>query len=318
MQLVPTPTSIVSLTVNPALDVSSTCPSVCPDRKLRCCDPMYEPGGGGINVAKAIQLLGGTCHAIWSRGGVTGQMLHELLDAHGVPHTPVLINGMTRENLTVTDESNGCQYRFCHPGPRLTSTEEDLIISIVADRSVATSDFVVSGGPTPGLSQQFWIRLFTVIPDSVRITIDTSGIKLEEGHSRQFHIYKSNLGELRRLVDLPLSSDQQIVDAARGLIRDGLAKYVVTSLGSGGVILASESETLKLAAPTVSIKSRVGAGDSMTAGLVLSQSRGHSIQDALRYGVAAGTAAVMTPGSQLCNKDDVERLIHQIVQTAST
>ncbi len=116
--------AIVTLTLNPALDVSSRVASVTPDEKLRCSEPAYEPGGGGINVARAIHQLGGTAVALWTRGGGVGHFLEELLNEERVENYPVPIKGTTRENFVVTDESNERQYRFCHPGPALTESEQ--------------------------------------------------------------------------------------------------------------------------------------------------------------------------------------------------
>ncbi len=303
---------IATLTINPALDASSRVASVCPDRKLRCSEPAYEPGGGGINVARAIHSLGGTAHAIWTSGGVVGQLVAQLLERECVANHPVIIQEMTRENLTVTDDSNGCQYRFCHPGPTLTATEEGNLIDKIGAIDPFPDDFVISGGPTPGLPGSFWPRLFNVIPTTTRITVDTSGLRLGTESNRPVYLYKSNLGELGRLVDRQITSDASIIDATRGLISEGLAENVVTSLGAGGVMLVSATESHSVSAPTVPIVSRVGAGDSMTAGLVLALSQGNSIEQSLLYGVAAGTAAVMTAGSQLCGRADTEELFERL------
>jgi 6-phosphofructokinase 2 len=96
------------------------------------------------------------------------------------------------------------------------------------------------------------------------------------------------------------------------LVDDGLCDVVVVSLGAAGVLFASASESDRLRSPTVAVRSKVGAGDSMVAGIVFAVARGHRLRDAIRYGIAAGAAAVMNPGTELCHRADVEKLVSKM------
>ncbi len=306
--------AIVTVTVNPALDTSSHVASVAPDHKLRCSVPIYEPGGGGINVARAIHQLGGKTMALWTCGGAIGHFLGNLIKQSKVTNRPVLIEGMTRENLVVTDESNGRQYRFCHPGPTLSTFEEAKLIDLVKNLDPAPAYLVISGGPSPGLSADFYTRLINATSDDCRVILDTSGLAISSFDKRPMYLYKSNIGELGLFLGRTLQSDADVVESARSLIVAGVTEYVVTSLGAGGALLVSENKVIQIKAPTVPIVSRVGAGDSMTAGMVLALSRKESIDDAFMWGVAAGTAAVMTPGTQLCHRSQTEELFARLRQ----
>src|SRR5215207_9826896 len=106
---------IVTLTLNPAIDVCAAVPALEPERKLHCTDAETSPGGGGVNVARAIHRLGGIATAVFPCGGSTGALLCELLDAEGVTIVPVAASGITRENFAVTELSTGRQYRFVLP-----------------------------------------------------------------------------------------------------------------------------------------------------------------------------------------------------------
>src|SRR5687768_5262371 len=109
--------------MNPAIDVSTTVERVVPDRKLRCEQPRLDPGGGGINVARVIHRLGGNCVSYYTAGGHTGRLLRDLLDREGLDHHPIEIEGSTRENIAVTDRTDGFQYRLVMPGPELATAE---------------------------------------------------------------------------------------------------------------------------------------------------------------------------------------------------
>src|SRR5687768_862001 len=110
---------ILTLTMNPALDASSSVENVFSEHKLRCGPVRYDPGGGGINVARAIKKLGGDALALHCSGGATGAMLRTLLKAEGVAEQALEIDGWTRESLTVLESATGQQYRFVMPGPTL-------------------------------------------------------------------------------------------------------------------------------------------------------------------------------------------------------
>lgn len=309
--------SIVTLTVNPALDVSSHVYSVSPDRKLRCSTPVYEPGGGGINVSRAIQHLGGASLAVWTCGGLVGKFLESLLDDEQVEHLPVAITGMTRQNFVVKEESSDRQYRFCHPGPTLLDVEQSRIAQAISGLASVPQYLVISGGPCPGMSTEFWSNLIDQVATECRIVVDSSGFSLGDSLDRPLFLYKSNIGELSQSVGHEITSDAELIAAAREMVHQGLARFVLTSLGSGGALLVSADEHFRLNAPTVPIISRVGAGDSMTAGLVWALGQGEPIDRSFMWGIAAGTAAVMTPGTQLCRRVDVDGLFEQLLKDST-
>ncbi|MFW6050991.1 MAG: 1-phosphofructokinase family hexose kinase [Myxococcota bacterium] len=299
---------IVTLTLNPALDVSSTVGSVVPDRKLRCSAPERDPGGGGVNVARVVHILGGEATAVWTCGGHTGSLLQDLLSQEGVSHRPVPIEGMTRESLMIFEEATGEQYRFQFPGPELTAEEIGRIRNALVELREGCDYLVLSGSLPPGAPTDLYAQLAAAVGDGIRVLVDTSGEALRETVRQGVFLIKPNIGELCDLVGERLESDEDIARAGRKLLEAEHAEVVAVSLGAGGAMVVTRQGCEHVRSPTVPIRSKVGAGDSMVGGTVLGLSRGLGTVEAVRFGVAAGAAAVMTPGSKLCRRDDAERL----------
>ncbi len=303
--------AVVTLTLNPAVDKNVSVEQVVAERKLRCDQPEYHPGGGGLNVARAVAELGGDVSAYWACGGAIGEMLEELLDEEGIVHHPFGIDAMTRENLVVFERSSGQQYRFGTPGATLTGEE----VRACRDQLLAIDPppdyLVLSGSLPPGVDEDVYARIARAMPPPCRVVLDTSGTPLRLGLEGPVYLVKPNMRELGQLAGRPLEDDAQVRKVARSLIDDGKAQVVVTSLGSGGAVLTTADEHQHFHAPTVRVRSKVGAGDSMVAGMVFALSTGKSAAEAMRYGLAAGSAAVMTEGTELCRKEDTERLYQE-------
>lgn len=301
--------SIVTLTMNPAIDTSSTVDHVVPEHKLRRQAPRYDPGGGGLNVSRAIQKLGGSSLALYPAGGPTGQILRDLLDQEGLTHQLIPITGWMRENFTILEEASGQQYRFGMPGPTFHEAEWRQCLEVVADCAPPPDYLVGSGSLPPGIPDHFYAQLVRAVRDhGVRVVVDTSGAALRAAVQEGVYLIKPNLRELAQLAGSDLADETQQEAAAMTFVQEGRCEIVVVSLGAAGALLVHKEGCERIRSPTVPIQSKVGAGDSMTAGLVLSLARGLPIREAVRFGVAAGAAAVMTPGTELCRREDTERL----------
>jgi 6-phosphofructokinase 2 len=306
--------SITTVTMNPTLDKSSSIEQVVPERKLRCQTLRREPGGGGINVARAIYKLGGQSKALYPAGGPPGQILQQLLDEEGLDHRAMLIEDWTRESLVVLEEATDQQYRFNLPGPTLDKSEWQQCLENLAKSAVEANYLVASGSLPPGVPDDFYARLARKAKENdSRFVLDTSTkAALRLAGQEGVYLIKPNLREFRELIGSELAEEADQEAAARDIIEKGQSQVVVVSLGAAGVILATETGVERLRAPTVSIRSKVGAGDSTVAGIVLGLARGKALREAVRFGVAAGAAAVMTPGTQLCRLEDTERLYESI------
>lgn len=309
--------ALTTVTLNPAVDKNTSIDRVLADDKLRCAPPSREPGGGGINVSRAVQRLGGAAQALYPSGGPTGTILEDLLSQESLSHRPVPIDDWTRENLIVSEASTGRQFRFGMPGPTLAAADIDAVLDAL--RAVApTPAYVVASGSLPnGVPPDTYAAVAeTARALGARPILDTSGAALREARAAGWYLLKPNLRELQQLAGRALETDPERIKAARGFIDQGWCTSVVLSMGAAGALLVTAEETLRVRSPTVPIESRVGAGDSMVAGLVLALSRGRPLPDAMRFGVAAGAAAVMTPGTELCRRADTERLYTQLQSDA--
>ncbi|MCW3112346.1 MAG: 1-phosphofructokinase family hexose kinase [Segetibacter sp.] len=299
---------IVTLTLNPAIDKSTTVNAIVPDRKLRCSQPVFEPGGGGVNVSRAIKKLGGTSTAIYIAGGYSGNHLQHLLDEEGIESCVVQFKGHTRENLIVVDESSNSQYRFGMPGPALHENEWQKCLDLLKDTSGV--EYIVASGSLPeGVPEDFFGRLACVAKKvNAKLIVDTSGEPLRHATNEGVFMIKPNLGELSNLYGKDELREADIIKAARAIINKGGSEVMVISMGASGAMLITKDDLLEVSSPTVKSRSTVGAGDSMVAGMVLALTRGSSWLEVLQYGIATGTATTMNPGTELCKREDVERL----------
>ncbi|MBW3578508.1 MAG: 1-phosphofructokinase family hexose kinase [Actinobacteria bacterium] len=299
-------TSIATLTLNPALDSATQVDRVVPDEKLRCTRPEVEPGGGGINVARVVARLGGSAVAVYPAGGPPGRHLHELLEDEGVDSRPVTVREPTRTNLHVSESDTESQYRFVMPGGSLA--EDEWRRCLAAATSLGAGYLVASGSLPPDVPDDLYARMVREAPDDCRVVVDTSGPALRAVANAGAYLLKPNASELRDLCG-DLREEADLENAAEDLVDSGAADAVLLSLGAGGAYLAVRGgKGHALRAPTVPIRSRVGAGDSMVGGIVTALARGCDLIEAARFGLAAGAAAVMTPGTQLCRREDTERL----------
>jgi 6-phosphofructokinase 2 len=305
--------AIVTLTMNPAIDVSTSVEYVIPDEKLRCGPPTYEAGGGGINVARAIRKLGGEALALFPAGGPAGLLLGSLLAAEGVPHRAIPISAWTRENLNATETVTNRQFRFLMPGPVLGEGEWQAMLATLAALEPCPRFLVVSGSLPPGAPVDFYARVAEGARRAgMKVVLDASGEPLRRAVASGVYLLKPSLHEFEELTGERGADESRLPLLGRRLVEEKRCEVLVLSLGARGVLWMSQSERGRLAAPAVPVKSSVGAGDSMVAGIVLALSRGQALREAVALGVAAGAASVMNPGTELCHPEDVARLYTEI------
>ncbi len=306
--------TIVSIALNPTIDKSSSVEHVVAERKLYCKPPRFEPGGGGVNVSRAIKKLGGKSLLLYPAGGMTGKRLQELLDEEGLNHRPFSIVGMIRESLVILDESTGQQYRFGMPGPKLKKNEWESFLQELATIDPAP-DYVVASGSLPqGVPADFYAQVARIGKKrGAKTIVDVSGKALKEALNEGVFLIKPNVREFRELVGEEIKEESQIKAEAQKMVKSGRCEVLIISLGAAGALVVSEEFTEHILPPTVPIVSKVGAGDSMVAGVALSLARGNPLMESVLFGVATGSAAVMTPGSELCRREDAERLYESMV-----
>ncbi|MCU0416613.1 MAG: 1-phosphofructokinase family hexose kinase [Cytophagaceae bacterium] len=301
---------IFTLTLSPALDKSTAVERVIPESKLRCENPKFEPGGGGINVSRGIHKLGGSSVAIYPYGGHTGELFKQLLTKEGIEQLTIPAQNWVRENFIVVETTTNRQFRFGMPGPELFPNECQQILDILSSNEHEFDYLVISGSTPKGVPDDFYAQVSSIVKQKkAKLILDTSGTALKEAFNKSgVYLCKPNINELSEIVGEQLNTIPQQEKAAMSIIEKGQVEVLVVSLGAFGAFMASKEGVYHVPAPSVNKKSTVGAGDSMVAGITWSLSQGKSLFQSLKYGVACGTAATMNSGTELFKKPDVDSL----------
>ncbi|WP_370560139.1 6-phosphofructokinase II [Edwardsiella tarda] len=301
---------IYTLTLSPSLDCATSTAKLYPEGKLRCTPVIYQPGGGGINVARAIQRLGGCAQAIYPAGGSTGEQLSTLLQAEGVAVDVVPSHAWTRQNMHIDTTATDEQYRFVMPGAELTAEEFAALRQKIAALP-ATALLVVSGSlPDSVAPTAFADLLREAIQRGMRCIVDSSGEALQAAvEVGGLTLIKPNQKELAALSGQEMTLPSSVLQAAHGLVLRGAAQYVVVSLGAQGAIVVDRQAWVQIIPPPIKALTTVGAGDSMVAAMTLQLATNGSLLDLAIHGVAAGTAATLRHGTELCQRDEVDEII---------
>ena len=304
---------VLTITMNPAVDISTSVERIRPTHKLRCAPARRDPGGGGINVARVADRLGSDAAAIYPAGGGCGQTLHRLVEQEHVRSIAIPIAEDTREDFTVVETTTGHEYRFISNGPQLSEAEWRACQDAVAAFR-DPFDFLVASGSLPlGAPEDFYARIAAIARSrSAPFALDASGPALRAALDHGVDLAKPSLGELRELTGEPLASPASCVAACKSLVSAGKAKIVALTLGSQGAILATPEGAWRAWPLPIEAVSTVGAGDSFLAAMVCALASGLSPLDAFRHGVAAGSAALLLPGTQLCRAEDVRALFEHV------
>ena len=299
---------ILTLTLNPAIDGACETETVRHTHKIRTTNERYDPGGGGINVARVLKRLGSPTKACYLSGGVTGALLDSLIDETGLERLSIPVADTTRISHAIYERSSGKEYRFVPEGPHIKEEEWRTALD-----AVANADFeilVASGSLPPGVPDDFYVRLLGLVREKgARTILDCSGEALKRAVAAGgLWAIKPSKGEFEALIGRRCADMDEVGTAAQDLIRQGAAELIVVTMGHRGAVLAHKDGHVHCVPPDVPVKSATGAGDSFVAGMTHRLAQGWAPERAFLYGMAAGTAAVLTPGTDLCMPDDVERL----------
>ena len=304
---------ILTISLNPALDYAVEVDEVLPDLKLRCVNPTLEPGGGGVNVSRAVALLGGESTAFVALGGATGNIMAELLCEAGIDVARFDGPGMTRQSTAVIETTTEKQYRFGQPGPEWSDEYAERALQDIDTRLEAGMWVVASGSLPPGVAQDFYVRLGQlVVTAGAKMIVDTSGAAqkavLAQGVGLM-HVLRMDQHESVHLAGHPLTTREEAARFAQTIASKESAALVIVARGADGSVFATPDRCFHWVSPKGKVVSKVGAGDSFVGGLVLGLAQGMSFEEAGRLATAAASAAVTTPVSALCPRPIVDKLL---------
>ncbi len=304
---------LITLTLNPALDVATAVEEIAPFRKLRCAAERRDPGGGGINVARMARRLGAAPVAVFPVGGPAGAMLEALLRDEGVETRAVAIAGATRESFSVIERRTGLEYRFVLPGPALSSVELNACRDAVLDLCTGEAVAVASGSLPPGVDDGFYAGLAAALKlRGAKLALDTAGAALRAALDEGVYLVKPNRRELSELAGRALDDMAAWRAAAETIVRGGGAEIVALTIADKGALLVTRDGAWHAAAPSIVPVSTVGAGDSFLGALMCALVSGRAPGEALRRAVAAGSSALLAPGTELGRPQDVTRLMEDV------
>ncbi len=308
---------ILTVTLNPAVDLSTTAPAITPGHKLRCATPAFSAGGGGINVSRAIRILGGHSRAFVATGGNAGQRLHDLLAEEGIAEIAFPAPGETRTNVAAISDETGEQFRFVMPGPTWSEADCTRLLSRLSVMTSRSGFVVLSGSLAPGMPIDFARALIASLQaTSPTVFCDISGAPLNAlcaAPNPGLSVLRMDLDESEDIHGRPLPTRADSARFAADLVAKGVAETVIVARGPDGSVLASAEGCLHATALDVPIDSKVGAGDSFVGAFTLARAEGADLAAALKHGTTAATSAVTTPATELCRGEDVARFLPQCV-----
>ena len=303
---------IGTITLNPSIDQRILVDRLDMDDTNRAKSIVEAAGGKGINVSKVVRELGGQTRAYALLGGLMGKYLRELAKKLDFPMTVLPINGHTRINMVLTDLKNHTQTRISAPGPMVSATELRKFLKLLQQVRPRPDFWALGGSLSPGMKAATYRDfIWALQKKGTPCILDTDNEALRLGVQASPFMIKPNEHEMERLCGKRLSSLPDYLTVAESFVRRGI-RLVVVSLAAKGVLFVTRREAFHASALPVVVHSKVGAGDSLIGGIVLSLYQKKPLEEAARIGVAASASAVMRGAPRLCLKSDIRKLARQV------
>ncbi|MBN2240650.1 MAG: 1-phosphofructokinase [Dehalococcoidales bacterium] len=303
---------IATVTLNPCLDEYIFVDGLVVDETNRWVKRHQYAGGKGIDVARAIHEMDGVTTAYGFIGGNNGRRVEILLDEEGVLFSFTPIKNETRTNFVLVDKKTKYQTIIGAPGPRVSRKELERFCHKLQSIRPVPDMMCIGGSAPPGAPDNIYSQIISGARErGIKVVFDVAGKWLAEGLTAKPYLIKPNVHEAEELLGKTLEDEKAVIRAAMELVNEGI-EIVLISRGSNGLIAASRDNIYRVIPPKVTVKSAVGAGDCTVAGFALRLSRNEPLIAACRLGGAMGAAAVITPGTELCRRKDVERLLPKV------
>jgi 1-phosphofructokinase family hexose kinase len=315
---------IYTITLNPCIDRTLIVPEIELNQVLRANDIKIDWGGKGFNVSRALKVLGKDSLAMGFVGGNNGAQIEKGFKELGIQTDFVHIDGETRINTVIMEETGNIYVKVNEPGPRIKQTEiNDFIEKIdrylgelptkrdfspIVDNKSPSDYWVISGSLPSGVPEDFYALLITRIQKSgALVFFDSSGGPFKAGLQACPYLVKPNLEELEEVLDTLIISEEELHKSASLILEKGV-QIVLVSLGIEGLFTCSQKASFHLRPPIIGKGNPTGAGDALLAGLVWGLESGKSLEESASWGVACGTAAAVGSNVGLPSFDDVKKI----------
>jgi len=313
-------TPILTITLNPALDIFGSVDEIVIGPKLRCDGGQIDAGGGGVNVSRAIKILGGDSKAFVATAGVLGDVLVKQIRKHDIEPIRYETDGHTRQSLSIFEESSGKQLRLILPGPIWTQAQVDGLLDCILLHTENDAIVVASGSLPPGVPDDFYINLNTILHQkNARMVLDTSAEVLMtsvKSIKHPYYVLRMDRLEAEFLAGRNFPTPFEMADFAQQMVTDNVAQIVILARGAEGSVFASATERFHIHPPKTPVHSVVGAGDSFVGALTMALSRGQSLEEAAILATSTASSAVQTGASDLCVREVVDQIMTECVVKA--
>ena len=301
---------ITTVCMNPCYDKTASLTQLKVGEVNRLKDVRVDIGGKAINVAIVLRRLGVAADCIGCLGEADESSFLQLLQKENVPLSYIRVPGQVRTNLKLLDDESHSVTEFNEPGPTLSEENLTDFIELLKEKTVNSSCVVFSGRLPMGCEETTYQRCMQAL-DGKKCVLDSAGKSLLYGIKEKPYFVKPNLPEMESIMNRELRTLRSLRDAALFLMEYG-AQNVIISMGKYGAMYTNGQKTLFAPALQVEARSTVGAGDAMIGGVLMGLDKGAPMEEAFRYGIAAGAASVMTDGTQLLRPDDFHALVPKV------
>ena len=303
---------IYTVTLNPAIDRELTVPEIAYDKVLRASESRIDWGGKGFNVSRMLASLGTDSIALGFAGGKSGERLQDGLTSLGIGIDFVWVDEETRSNISIVTEAHDHYVKVNEAGPTISAAAQDTLMTKIRTLAQPGDWWVMAGSLPPGVPADFYAQIIEAVQAAGAFAVlDSSGEALQHACQAGPLMVKPNAVEAAKLSGIPVDSREDAARAAGAIHQLGVGNVVI-SLGGSGALLTDGQQTWFLSPPLVEERNPIGAGDSMVAGLVWGLSKGYTLPEAGRWGVACGAAAASQGGTRVGSYEMVESLVSQV------
>jgi 1-phosphofructokinase family hexose kinase len=303
---------IITVTLNPALDKTVYVDKLRPNDANRIQRIEVDAGGKGVNASRVLKELGSQTIALGFLGGNSGKFIEHVLNSEGVPTDFVIVEQETRTNISVQENTGAPPTVFNEPGPFVTEDKLNELLAKVSSTAQQSSMVIFGGSLPPGVPKDIYRTLIKLAHESgAKAILDSDGEPMKLGLEARPFMVKPNRDEVRRLLGIELHSPRDGIPAIEALMEQGV-ELAIISMGADGAIAGSKEGIWLAVPPAVKVVSTIGSGDSMVAGVAHILSQGGSLDEAMRWGTAAGAATAMTDGTEIGKREQVLSLLDKV------